>query len=182
MSKNKKKKKQEPRETIRLSGRNVYTDKNGRVIYYDWLTKQGYLIQKENEGRMTLFKNRFVIVLFAAILFAGTFLNWTQAVVAGVVMAVLIELYFRLSYLKKLEVVDDVDFQHRLTALQSILEHKSRTQIIALAALYLVFAVLVVLNAYLENYSMGLNILSGCLGVVGLYFSALHIYALIKMG
>ena len=33
-------------ETIRLSGRNVYTDKRKRTIYYDRLTKQGYLIHK----------------------------------------------------------------------------------------------------------------------------------------
>lgn len=35
-----------PHETIRLSGRDVYTDKRKRTIYYDRLTKQGYLIHK----------------------------------------------------------------------------------------------------------------------------------------
>ena len=71
--------KKTPHETIRLSGRNIYTDKRKRTIYYDWLTKQGYLVQKQHENRMLFFKNRFVVILFAAILCAGTFLTWMQA-------------------------------------------------------------------------------------------------------
>ena len=71
-------KKSTPHETIRLSGRNVYTDKRKRTIYYDRLTKQGYLIHKQNENRILFFQNRFVIILFAAILCAGTFLSWAR--------------------------------------------------------------------------------------------------------
>lgn len=175
------KKKSTPHETIRLSGRNVYTDKKKRTIYYDVLTKQGYLIHKQHENRMLFFKNRFVIILFAAILCAGTFLNWTQAVLAGAITAVLVELYFRLSFLKTLEVVDDVDFERRVSALQYIIENKSQGKVLALAILYLVFAVLIVLNAYMEQYSLGLNILSGALAVVGLYCSILHLVAYSKM-
>lgn len=168
-------------ETIRLSGRNVYTDKRKRTIYYDRLTKQGYLIHKQNENRMLFFQNRFVIILFAAILCAGTFLSWTQAVLAGVITAVLVEVYFRMSYLKKLEVAEDVDFERRVSSLQYIIDNKSRSKVIALAVLYLLFAVLIVLNAYMEQYSMGLNVLSGLLAVVGLYCSILHMVALSKM-
>ena len=51
-----------------LSGRNIYSDKKKRVIYYDSLTKQGYLIEKKNEGRILFFQNRLVIILFIAIL------------------------------------------------------------------------------------------------------------------
>ena len=40
--------KAQARESIRLSGRNIYTDKQGRTIYYDWVTKQGYLIEKKS--------------------------------------------------------------------------------------------------------------------------------------
>ena len=174
-------KKSTPHETIRLSGRNVYTDKRKRTIYYDRLTKQGYLIHKQNENRMLFFQNRFVIILFAAILCAGTFLSWTQAVLAGVITAVLVEVYFRMSYLKKLEVAEDVDFERRVSSLQYIIDNKSRSKVVALAVLYLLFAVLIVLNAYMEQYSMGLNVLSGLLAVVGLYCSILHMVALSKM-
>lgn len=73
------KKKSKPVEKIRLSGRNIYTDKKGRVIFYDMITKKGYLVDKKHENSALFFKNRFVVLLFAAILFGATFLTWLQA-------------------------------------------------------------------------------------------------------
>ena len=170
-----------PHETFRLWGRNIYTVKRKRTIYYDWLTKQGYLVQKQHENRMLFFKNRFVVILFAAILCAGTFLTWMQAILAGVITLVLVEVYFRLSYLKKMEVVQDVDFERRVSALKYIIDTKSRGKVMALAGLYLAFSVLIVLNAYLEQYSLGINVLSVALGILGLYCCILHLVALSKM-
>ena len=77
-----KKKKATPVEKIRLSGRNIYTDKKGRVIFYDMLTKRGYLVGKQNENSALFYKNRFVVILFAAILLGGTLLYGIQAVIA----------------------------------------------------------------------------------------------------
>lgn len=166
---------------IRLSGRNIYTDKKNRTIYYDGLTKQGYLIEKKDENKIVFFKNRIVIILFAAILCAGTFLTWPQAALAGVLLFALVEIYYRTSFFKKLQPVTDVDFEKRVSPLQSILAHKSKERTLALAVLYALFAVLIVANAYLEQYSLGLMILSVGLGIVGLYFCILHVIALTRM-
>ena len=73
-----------------LSGRNIYTDKKKRVIYYDWLTKQGYLVEKKYEGPVMFYQNRIVIILFIAILCTGTFLTWQQATIAGVCLLALV--------------------------------------------------------------------------------------------
>lgn len=118
--------KAQARESIRLSGRNIYTDKQGRTIYYDWVTKQGYLIEKKSEKAALFYKNRFAVILMAAILFGATFLTVIQAVIAGAVMLVLAELTFRLSFLKKLEPVRDVDFEKRVSGLQYIVTEKSK--------------------------------------------------------
>ena len=75
----------------------------------------------------------------------------------------------------------DVDFEKRVSPLQSILAHKSKERTLALAVLYALFAVLIVANAYLEQYSLGLMILSVGLGIVGLYFCILHVIALTRM-
>ena len=176
-----KKKGAKPVEKIRLSGRNIYTDKKGRVIFYDMLTKKGYLVDKSSENAAVFFKNRFVVILFAAILFGATFLSVLQAVIAWAVMMALSEFAFRMSFLKKLEPVTDVDFERRVSALQYIVENKERGRIIVLIILYFLFSVLVLLNAYTENYSAKLWVFSGCLAVVGVYFGVLHIVALIKM-
>ena len=176
-----KKKKTQPVEKIRLSGRNIYTDKKGRVIFYDMLTKKGYLIDKKSENSAVFFKNRFVVILFAAILFGATFLSVMQAVVAWAVMMALAEFAFRMVFLKKLEPVTDVDFERRVSALQYIVENKEKSKVIVLIILYFLFAVLVILNAYTEDYSVKLWVFSGCLSVVGVYFGVLHIIALFKM-
>ncbi|HJA13044.1 MAG TPA: hypothetical protein H9799_08900 [Candidatus Mediterraneibacter merdipullorum] len=176
-----KKKSKKPVEKIRLSGRNIYTDKKGRTIFYDLVTKKGYLVDKASENSAVFYKNRLVIILFAAILFGATFLTKIQALIAWAVMMALAEFAFRKVFLKKLEPVTDVDFERRVSALQYIIENKERGRVIALAFLYLLFAVLIVLNAYLEKYSTGLLVFSGCLALVGLYFGILHIIALTKM-
>ena len=119
-----KKNKSKPVEKIRLSGRNIYTDKKGRTIYYDFVTRQGYLIEKKSENSAQFYKNRLVVILFAAILFAGTFLTWIQAIIAWAVMMAVAEVMFRRSFLKKLEKVTDVDFEKRVSALQYTVENK----------------------------------------------------------
>ena len=93
------KKKSKPVEKIRLSGRNIYTDKKGRVIFYDMITKKGYLVDKKHENSALFFKNRFVVLLFAAILFGATFLTWLQAAVAWAVMMAIAEFAFRRGFL-----------------------------------------------------------------------------------
>lgn len=176
-----KKKGSKPVEKIRLSGRNIYTDKKGRIIFYDMLTKKGYLVDKKSENSAVFFKNRFAVILFAAILFGATFLSVIQAVIAWAVMMVLAEFAFRMSFLKKLEPVTDIDFERRVSALQYIMENKEKGRIIVLIILYFLFAVLVLLNAYIEEYSVGLWVFTGCLALVGIYFGVLHVIALIKM-
>mgnify|MGYP000130274765 CR=1 FL=1 len=126
------KKKSKPVEKIRLSGRNIYTDKKGRVIFYDMITKKGYLVDKKHENSALFFKNRFVVLLFAAILFGATFLTWLQAAVAWAVMMAIAEFAFRRGFLKKLEVVNDVDFERRVSALQYIVENKAKGKVIVL--------------------------------------------------
>lgn len=175
------KKKSQPVEKIRLSGRNIYTDKKGRVIYYDRITKKGYLVDKERENAAQFYKNRMVVILFAAILCGATFMTVTQAVIGWAVLMLLAEISFRFGFLKKLEAVTDVDFERRVSALQYIVENKGRGKTIALIVLYLLLAVLVVLNAYIEKYSIGLLVFSGGIAFVGIYFAVLHIIALTKM-
>ena len=60
-------------------------------------------------------------------------------------------------------------------------QNKAKGKVIVLIVLYLLLAVLVILNAYVEKYSVGLCVLSGGIALVGVYFAILHIVALTKM-
>ena len=75
------------------------------------MTKQGYIVDKKHENQALFFKNRFAVILFAAILCAGTFLTWLQAAIVFAVAIVLAEVKFRKSFLKQLEVAQDIDFE-----------------------------------------------------------------------
>ena len=166
---------------IRLSGQNIYTDKKNRTIYYDFISKQGYIVDKKHENQALFFKNRFAVIFFAAILCAGTFLTWLQAAIVFAVALVLAEFKFRKSFLKELEVAKDIDFERRLSPIKYIVENKEKNKVIMLAILYIVFAVLVVLNAYMENYTSALMVLSIALALFGLYCSIIHLIAFSKM-
>ena len=97
-------------------------------------------------------------------------------------MMAIAEFAFRRGFLKKLEVVNDVDFERRVSALQYIVENKAkRKDDRSLLFCILLLAVLVILNAYVEKYSVGLCVLSGGIALVGVYFAILHIVALTKM-
>lgn len=165
----------------RLSGRNIYTDKKNRTIYYDIWTKRGYVVEPKLENKITFYKNRLVIILFAAILCAGTFLSAQQSAVAGVIFFVLVELLYRVRVFKKMQVAEDFDRGRRITPLESILAHKSKEKVVMLAILYAAFAVLVMLNAFDQHYTSALMLLSVGGAVLGIYFCALHVIALTKM-
>lgn len=172
---------EQQKESIRLSGRNIYTDKQNRTIYYDRVTRKGYLIGGKHVQAAAFYKNRFVIAVIAAILLAATILTPIQSVIAGAVMLVLAELAFRLSFLKKLEPVENIDFEKRVSALQYIVEEKGKGRVLSLAVLYLVAAALVVLNALDQQYDTPAMILSGCVALIGIYFSVLHFVGLAKI-
>ena len=86
---------------------------------------------------------------------AGTFLTWLQAAIVFAVAIVLAEVKFRKSFLKQLEVAQDIDFERKLSPIKYIVENKEKNKVMMLAILYIVFAVLIVLNAYMEQYNSG---------------------------
>jgi hypothetical protein len=53
-----------------VSGFSVYQDKHGRDVYYDFITKNGYLILESNAGQFSLYQKRFIIplIVFALLL------------------------------------------------------------------------------------------------------------------
>ena len=52
-----------------ISGRNIYLDRQGQTVYYDSISKCGYIIDKKVEGKFFVYKNRFVLILMIMIFF-----------------------------------------------------------------------------------------------------------------
>ena len=69
MAQNKQKK--VDKKSNNISGRNIYLDRQGQTVYYDPISKCGYIIDKKVEGKFFVYKNRFVLILMIMILFTG---------------------------------------------------------------------------------------------------------------
>ena len=53
--------------------------------------------------------------------------------------------------------------------------------VLVIGVLYLLLAVLVILNAVDQDYGTGLMVFSGCIAAIGVYFSVLHFVGLAKI-
>ena len=58
MAQNKQKK--VDKKSNNISGRNIYLDRQGQTVYYDPISKCGYISDKKVEGTFFVYKNRFV--------------------------------------------------------------------------------------------------------------------------
>lgn len=163
-----------------ISGKNIFTDKN-KIIYYDFITKKNYIINKEDTTKLYVYKNRFAFILLATVLSADLILPWSAAIALGVVLCITIELTFRRTFFSKLRTttISKKAEEHSLSS--SIINSNEKGKTILKTILYLAFSILIMLNAYLQQVSIPVFIISGILCVGGLYFSIIHILCLLKM-
>lgn len=137
-----------------ISGRNIYVDKRNRVIYYDWLTKKGYIIEPKLEEKYKLYQNRFILIFCGLVLCIDYFNGWLLFVAALVGAFVAVEFIFRFFFLRRLRTVANVDRTKKLTVLQEVIESRDKKRALLKAALYSVFGILVIVNAYTSNFEL----------------------------
>lgn len=164
-----------------LTGRNIYIDKRNRTVYYDVFTKIGYVIPPEDERKMFLYKNRLAIILFAAILTIDTVFNIIVAAILGIALFLIIEAYYRFFIFKKFKVSSSFDREKRKSQLKTIVETNEKGKSIILIGLYIAFSILVIINAYSQNYTIWVMILSYAFSLFGVYSASIHIIAITKM-
>ena len=164
-----------------ISGRNIYLDRHGQTVYYDWLTKNGYLIDKKVEGKFYVYKNRLVLVLIIIILFSEYFPSWVHAVIAGIAIYLMAELLFRFRFLPSLSQTSKFNRENRQTLLRTIIDSKEPRKAILRAVLYLAFAVLIVVNAWMMEASIAVLVVSALLSVMACYCVIINLIALTKM-
>lgn len=164
-----------------LTGRNIYIDKRNRTVYYDMFTKTGYVIPHEDEKKMFLYKNRLPIILLASILSIDTLFDTTMAVIFGVLLFLILEVYYRFAIFKKFKTSSSFDRKKIKSPLNAIVEANEKGKSIILVGLYIAFSILVIINAYKQNYTIWIMILSYAFSVFGIYSAITHIIAITKM-
>lgn len=169
------------KQKITLSGRNIYQDKKGRNVWYDWWTKKFLYIDKEDEQKLFIYKNRLAIVVFAAVLSVEfIFPTAMWAAVAAVCGLIAIEIYYRVKVFNKMHEAKNITKKDNVSHLETILKNKDKPKIIMLLTLYTLLAVLIIINTFLEDYSLAINIVCYLISIGSLYFAIMHAIALIK--
>ncbi|MCL2321635.1 MAG: hypothetical protein FWC47_05945 [Oscillospiraceae bacterium] len=165
-----------------VKGWNIYVDERGRTVYFDILTKIGYVIDENNQRLFYFFHNRYIIIIFGIILFGDYLLDLKYTIAIGFILIIALELIFRFWYLNKLKMLDNFTPRKKASVLNGLIEDNNPKKTLVMAVLYAAFSVLVVVNAVTQHMGIPLIVLSSLLSLFTAYYSIIHVIALIKMG
>ena len=164
-----------------LSGNNIYLNIYGETVYYNTFDKNGYIVSKEVESKFRIFYHRYLLVCILLILLGDYFYTWQNTLLVGIGATILLELYFRLFFLKKLKVIKDFKRDRKTSALESIINRKEKEKTIMKACAYILACILLIINAIQQNYNLIYLILSGVAALYSLYVGIINIMAFGRM-
>lgn len=164
-----------------LSGSNIYLDMYGDKVYYNIFDKNGYIISKQMENKFRLLYYRYYIICIVIILLGNYFHTWLNTLLVGIGAIVLVELYFRLVFLKKLKVVKNFKREKKTSLMESIINSKEKERVIMKAIAYILLSILVIINAIQQNFNLMFLILSVLVAIYSFYIGIINSIAFIKM-
>lgn len=164
-----------------LAGNNLYLDVYGNTVYYNIFDKNGYIVSKEVEQKFRLFYYRYSIIVIVLILLGDYFKSLQNTFIVGVSAVALVELYFRVIYLKKLKSIKNFKRDKKASKLEVIIRSKEKEKIVMKAFSYILLSILIVLNAVQQNFNIVFMILSGIVAIYSIYSGVLNIVAINKM-
>ena len=164
-------------EKLKLGGMHIYIDTHGRAVYYDVLTKIGYVLD-DYENTYRPYSMRFVIGIFAAVLIKMFEAPLWLCVVLGFVAYAFMEVKFRL-FLKKLPQLLDFKPEKRAGIITTAANEETKKIVLKLI-LYIALAVLIIINAYDQKYEGIILAANWLICLFGIYFAVIQVLALIK--
>lgn len=169
------------KHSTNLAGKNLYLDVYGNTVYYNIFDKNGYIIYKEVEQKFRLFYYRYSIIIIVLILLGDYFKSLQNTILVGVGATVLLEVYFRMIYLKKLKSIKNFKRDKKVSKLEIIVRSKEKEKVIMKACAYMFLSVLIVINAIQQNFNVLFMVLSGIVAVYSIYSGVINVIAVSKM-
>ena len=160
-----------------VSGWHVYKDDRGRAVYYDVFSKTGYILAN-NEERYKQFSMRFVMGLIGFILILMFNMPIWLCVLAGVGVYAFLEFRFR-KFLATLPRIENFKCNEKMKSEASI-KTLDTNKIILKMVLLLALAVLIIINAYNENYTGWMLTLNYVISALTFIFALYHAKELIS--
>ncbi|MDV4149600.1 hypothetical protein R0131_02015 [Clostridium sp. AL.422] len=167
--------------TTNLSGNNIYLDMYGDTVYYNIFDKNGYVVSKQIEQKFRVFYYRYSIIFIVMILLGDYFNSLQNTLMVGVGAIVLVELYFRIFFLKKLKLIKNFKRERKTSRLESTIESKEKEKTMMKACAYLVLSVLIIINAIQQNFDMIFLVLSIVVATYSIYIGIINVIAFSRM-
>lgn len=148
-------------QAANVRGLNIYKDSYGRSVFYDRLTKCGYLITPKDANLYALYSKRLIIPIFIFVLIfestiAGVTLGLSESIFVCLAAVMMMEVLFRFHYLKGLTPIPNFKPTAKEDFITRMTKDMPKGMLIFKAILYFALAVLLILLAYSENYDMEL--------------------------
>jgi len=166
-------------QATNVRGLNIYKDSFGRSIFYDRLTKTGYLITPKDANLYVLYSKRFIIPIFIFVLIfestiGGFTIGLTESIFVCFASIMMMEILFRFHYLKGLTSIPNFKPAAREDFMTRMTKDMPKGMLLYKAILYFVLTALLILLAYSENYAFELFtlcvIVSSIVAVVGIIY------------
>lgn len=160
-----------------LTGKNIYQDSHGNIIFFDEKKNISYRIPANKQNAFATFRSRYALVtvcfVFLYILFN---LNLILSIGLCAAIAVFLELRYR-SFLKNLVHSNGLGKKEKLKSMDDTLE-LTKGAILLRIVLYLLLAVLLVINTFVSSNVIGnkpLIVISDMVAVLAAYVGIRYI-------
>lgn len=159
----------------------MYLDKKGNSIYYNFFDKKGYIVPKGEEQRFSLIEYRYSIILIVLVLLGDYFKTFSNTLAIGIAAAIVLEIYFRFFFLKKYKTLENFNRDNKVSKLKKIIQGGEKEKAIMRFVAYGLLSVLVVINAFQQNYDTVFLSLSCILSAICIYSAGLNAIAFTKI-
>ena len=141
----------------KVTGFNIYKDKLNRDIYYDFLTKEGYVINSKNLSKFNFYKKRFIIpvILFAltyTLNIAGFEFGIAGASALAVISIIVTEFIFRFKFLKSAITVPNFVPNKKENYFHQLAESSDFLALVIKGILYIILGISLVIFGYQESF------------------------------
>lgn len=166
---------------IEISGMNIYTDKKGRTVYYDFITKNGYIIPPNKYNSYTNYSIRLLVSVLVGYL-SSLFLdnNYFYGFIVGVSTYIAYSFVFRKRFLSSLSVIPDFKRPYKESYIDRNVKNTSKKKNLSIVFVAMLLLPIIVLNLAVSGYDTFTLILSIALGTMALGFAIVHLIILKK--
>lgn len=164
-----------------ICGMNIYSDRYGNTVYYNIFNKVGYIISKDYEQKFRVLYNRYSIIIVVLILLGDYFKTLENTLIVGAIALILVEMYFRMHFLKKLKSIENFKREHKISKMQQTIKQGEKDKTVMKALAYMAFGVLLIINALQQNFNTAFIALSGIASVYSFYSGIINMIAFAKM-